>query len=155
MKAIARFYVWWPKLDVDIEMIVKNCQTCQSVRSTPPTTPLIPWKWPARPFQRVHVDYCEKDGNNFLVLIDSHSKWLEVVHMKSTTSSRTIEELKLIYSRYGLPEEVVSDNGPQFVSAEFKSFCDKNKIKHTCSPVYHAATNGAAKRAVSSKRGFD
>ena len=76
MKAIARSYVWWPNLNNDIEMLIKKCQTCQSVRSTPPTTPLIPWKWPVRPFQRVHVDYCEKDGNNFLVLIDSHSKWI-------------------------------------------------------------------------------
>lgn len=69
----------------------------------------------------MHIDFCEKDGQYFLVLVDSHSKWLEVVPM-TTTLSKTIEVLRSIFASYGLPEEVVSDNGPQFTSTEFKQF---------------------------------
>jgi hypothetical protein len=148
MKAIARTCVWWPKMDEEIEEAVRVCTVCQSVRNTPPSAPLIPWKWPTRPFQRIHIDFCQKDNDYFLVVIDSHSKWLEVQHMTSTTAERTIDELRLIFANHGLPEEVVSDNGPQFVSFQFAEFMGKNGIKHTLVPPYHPQSNGAAERSV-------
>lgn len=148
MKAIARTCVWWPKMDEEIEEGVRVCTVCQSVRNTPPNAPLIPWKWPTRPFQRIHIDFCQKDKDYFLVVVDSHSKWIEVQHMTSTTTERTINELRLIFATHGLPEEVVSDNGPQFTATEFSDFMGKNGIKHTLVPPYHPQSNGAAERSV-------
>ena len=148
MKAIARTCVWWPKMDEEIEEVVRLCTVCQSTRSTPPCAPLIPWKWPSRPFQRIHVDFCQKENDFFLVVIDSHSKWIEVQHMTSTTADKTIDELRLIFASHGLPEELVSDNGPQFVSHEFSEFMRKNGIKHILVPPYHPSSNGAAERSV-------
>ena len=148
MKAIACTCVWWPKMDEDIEKEVKLCTVCQNVRSSPPSAPLIPWKWATRPFQRIHIDFCQKGHDQFLVVVDSHSKWLEVRHMSSTTTERTIGELHLIFAQHGLPEEVVSDNGPQFTYKEFAKFMSKNGIKHTLVPPYHPQSNGAAERLV-------
>ena len=62
----------------------------------------------------------------FLVVVDAHSKWPEVAIMKSTSSERTIEELRSIFSRFGLPQQLVSDNGPQLVSEEFETFMEEN-----------------------------
>ena len=95
MKAVARSFMWWPGLDGEIERVVKSCPVCQNVRSLPPKMPLHPWKWPTRPFQRVHVDFCQKGKDYFLVVIDSHSKWIDVNHLTSTTTERTIDELRL------------------------------------------------------------
>ena len=148
MKALARSYVWWPHLDSDIEETVQNCGACQSVRKLPAVAPLHSWKWPERVWQRVHIDFCEKDKQNFLVLVDSHSKWLEVMPMKTTTSAKTIDVLRNLFASQGLPEEVVSDNGPQFTSCEFKQFLRSNGIKQTLVPAYHPASNGAAERSV-------
>ena len=64
--------------------------------------------------------------------------------MNSTTSQRTIAVLRDLFSSHGLPEEVVSDNGPQFVSHEFSNSMKMNGIKHTLTPPYHPASNGAA-----------
>jgi transposase InsO family protein len=137
MKAIARTCACWPKMDEDIERAVKGCTVCcLSVRNTPPHAPLIPWKWPTRPFQRVHIDFCQKCKDYFLVVIDSHSKWIEVKHMTSTTTQRTLDELQLIFAVYGLPEEIASDNGPQFTATEFVEFMTKNGIKHTLVPPH-------------------
>ena len=69
-------------------------------------------------------------GHMFLIVVDTHSKWLEVEIMSSTTAEKTIDRLRYIFSHYGLPEQLVSDNGPQFVSLEFKHFMKENGIRH-------------------------
>ena len=105
MKSIARSYVWWPKLDHDIESLSKYCEACQSVRSAPPVAPLHLWVWPARPWQCIHVDFAGPfKGHTFLIAVDAHSKWVEVIQMKSKTSLDTIHELRRLFSSYGLPE---------------------------------------------------
>ena len=79
---------------------------------------------------------------------DAHSKWLEVIMMSSTTAQRTTEALWSIFSHYGLPEQLVSDNGPHFTSQEFAEFMNRNGIKHIlCSP-YHSPSNGLAEQFV-------
>ena len=78
MKSLARMFVWWPGLDSDIEQIVRKCEECQSVQSSPPLAPLHPWKWPTRPWSRLHLDFAGPlFGKMFLILIDPHSKWIE------------------------------------------------------------------------------
>ena len=149
MKAIACTCVWWPKMDEEIEREIKLCSVYQNVRNSTTSVPLIPWKWATRPFERMHIDFCQKCSDYSLVVVDSHSKWIEVQHMTSITAGHTINELRLIFAQHGLPEEVVSDNGPQLVSNEFAEFMNRNGIKHTLVPPYHPQPNGAAKRLVS------
>lgn len=111
--------------------------------------PLIPWKWPSRPWCRLHIDYAGPFlGHMWFLIIDAHSKWLEIFQMQSTTSTATIQCLRDTFARYGLPERIVSDNAPNFVSAEFSHFLKQNGIKHTTSVSYHPASNGLAERAV-------
>lgn len=68
--------------------------------------------------------------------------------MTSTTAKATINALREIFSRQGLPERIISDNGPQFSSEEFQQFCAKNGIKHRTSAPYKPSTNGQAERVV-------
>ena len=68
--------------------------------------------------------------------------------MPTTTSDRTISELRKIFAVHGLPEQVVSDNGPQFASHEFTHFLRLNGIRHIPSAPYHPATSGEAERMV-------
>ena len=148
MKALARSYLWWPGCDADIQELVQGCSVCQAVQKMPAVAPLHHWKWPERVWQRIHIDFAEKDKQHFLIVIDSHSKWLEVFPMSSTTSQNTIAVLRSLFASYGLPEELVSDNGPQLVSKEFTQFLQSNGIKHTAVPAYHPASNGPAERSV-------
>ncbi|XP_060079900.1 uncharacterized protein K02A2.6-like [Ylistrum balloti] len=73
MKSLARSYLWWPGLDKDIETVVSACNACQATRKMPPVAPLHSWSWPTRVWQRVHIDFAEKDKRYFLVVVDSHS----------------------------------------------------------------------------------
>ena len=83
-----------------------------------------------------------------MVIVDAHSKWLEVVPMSTTTTEKTLDVLRSMFARYGLPEQLVSDNGPQFVSSEFERFMKENGIKHIRTSPYHPASNGEAERFV-------
>ena len=91
---------------------------------------------------------CGSTRESHVLAVDAHSKWLEVAVMKSTSSEKTIEELRSIFSRFGLPQRLVSDNGPQLVSEEFRIFMEENGIKHIKSAPYHPATNRLAERFV-------
>ena len=75
-------------------------------------------------------------------------KWPEVIEMSTTTSEKTIEVLRQLFARYGLPEQLVSDNGTQFTSEEFTTFTKANGIKHIRCTPYHPSSNGLAERFV-------
>ena len=71
-----------------------------------------------------------------------------MIPVNSTSSSSTIEVLRDLFARFGIPEQLVSDNSAQFVSEEFQAFIRSNGIRHITSATYHPATNGLAERAV-------
>ena len=149
MKGLARMYVWWPKMEADVEKSVRLCQECQQVQPSPPAAPLNPWRWPSRPWSRLHLDFAGPfQGKYILITIDAHSKWIEAVCTASTSSLSVIEELRTSFAKFGIPESIVTDNGTCFVSAEFKAFLEANGIKHTTSAPYSPASNGLAERAV-------
>ena len=149
MKSLARSWFWWPNMDADIEKFVKLCSTCAQHAKNPAKAPLQNWDWPIEPWKRIHVDFAGPFMNKmFLIVIDSHSKWLEVKTMTTITAHDTILELKEIFSNHGLPDQIVSDNGPSFTAQEFKMFCVSNGIEHITTSPYHPAGNGLAEKAV-------
>lgn len=149
MKAIARQYFWWPNLDADIEQFVKGCNQCRMFAKNPEKARLEKFPEARRPFERIHIDFLGPfKGKVYLVIIDAYSKWPEIFEMPSTDTGRTIEKLREVCSRFGLPEMLISDNGTQFQSSEFAEFCKNNGIIHRTSPPYHPATNGQAENMV-------
>lgn len=151
MKGLARSYVWWPGMDSEIEKEVMSCSTCQENRNSPAGAPLHPWEWPESPWSRLHVDYAGPFlGKMFLVIVDAHSKWIDVYPGNTATSQVTIEKLRQCFSIHGLPQTLVSDNGTCFTSQEFQAFLKQNGIQHITSAPFHPASNGLAERAVQS-----
>ena len=80
----------------------------------------------------------------YLVIVDAYSKFVEVVPMGQPTTTNTIADLRRVFSYFGLPEHLVTDNGSQFTSAEFQKFLKENDIEHTLTAPGHPATNGVA-----------
>ena len=151
MKSLGRSYVWWPSMGKDLEDKVKQCTSCQRSRKSPPVAPLHPWEWPRRPWSRLHLDYAGPFmGRMFLIIVDAHSKWLDIHAMHGATSQATIEKLRQSFATHGLPEIIVTDNGSNFTSAEFEEFLRLNGIKHVRSAPFHPSSNGLAERAVQS-----
>ena len=83
-----------------------------------------------------------------MVVVDAHSKWLDVAVVTTPSSQQAIKILRNLFATHGLPEIVVSDNGSAFTSAEFQTFVKRNGIKHVRSAPYHPSSNGQAERVV-------
>lgn len=101
------------------------------------------------PWKRILVDFTGPVlALMFLIVVDAHSKWMEVIPMSTTTTEKTLEVLHNLFTSYGLPEQLVSDNDPQFTSSELELCMRENGIKHIKSSPYHLASNGEAERFV-------
>ena len=149
LKALARSYVWSPGIDSDIEKLVKQCFGCQKNQNMPTIAPLHPWEWPSSPWERVHTRLCRTlSWHNVFCFSRRSLERPEIVEMKTTTSTKTIEVLRSIFSRNGIPAQIVSDNGSQFSSDEFAIFMKRNGIKNFKSAPYHPATNGLTERFI-------
>ena len=156
MKSLARMHFWWPLIDKQIEDMVRKCAVCQQNADNPPKLSHNSWAWPDRPWRRIHIDFAQFEGDYYFVVVDAYSKWPEVVMMnQGTNAERTIEALRGIFSRQGLCEEIVADNGPPFPSKELQEFLQRNGIKSIFSAPFHPSSNGEAERFVKTlKRGL-
>ena len=122
---------------------------CQSNKGNPPKAPLHPWEWPSRPWSRLHIDHAGPfHGKLFLIVVDAYSKWIDVQIVPSTSAEATIAALRPIFSTFGLPQQLVSDNGTGFTSAQFQEFLSQNGVKQILTSPYHPSSNGLAERAV-------
>ena len=104
---------------------VRNCRICEEKKPTQHSEPLKRTLLPDRAFQMVGADICESKGDQYLIVSDYFSRYIEIAHLKNATSFCVIQSMKNIFSRHGIPEKVVTDNGRQFVSSEFQNFADK------------------------------
>jgi len=85
MKELARSYLWWPNVDIQIEQMVRSCASCQQVRKPPAVAPLMPWMWPSNSWHRIHIDYAEDENGHYLIVVDAHSRWPEIFFMPCNT----------------------------------------------------------------------
>lgn len=155
MKALARSSFWWFGIDGDIEAYVKSCMVCMSTQKSEKQKVFCEWSKSSYPFERVHVDLFEFQKSMYLVFVDSYSKFINIDLVQQYNAFNVIEKLRILFSAYGLPKILVSDNGPPFNSYDFKMFFKANGIEVLNSPPYHPESNGLAERAVqTSKNSF-
>ena len=139
--------VWWPGITRQITEMVQQCRKC--ARESPPQRePLTLSGLPAFPWQRVATDLFCLHESTYLLVVDYFSRYPEVIKMRNTTSICIIEALKAIFSRHGIPETLVSDNGPQYSSHEFVEFSKSYGFDHVTSSPRYPQNNGHAERAV-------
>ena len=116
--------------------------------SPPRRQPMIPTELPDYPWQKVGTDLFHFKGVTYLLVVDYFSRYPEITKLTSTTSLDIINALKSTFSRYGIPEMVMSDNGPQYSSQEFRDFAKAYNFNHVTSSTHFAQSNGQAERTV-------
>ena len=87
-------------------------------------------------------------GSTYILLVDYYSRFEEVQKLTLTTTASVIAFLKPMFARYGIPNTLVSDNGPQFSSAEMNEFSEAYRFHHITTSPYYPQANGQAERTV-------
>ena len=146
-RAKAKDAVWWPKISKHIANFVSNCAVCLKNRSER-KEPLIPTEFPSNAWQKVGSDIFEHASRTYALVVDYYSRWIEIREMKGYTTEHLVNCLKSIFACQGIPETVISDNGPQYNSEEFRKFAQIYSFKHETSSPRFPQANGEAERAV-------
>lgn len=144
----ARQLIFWPGMSNDIRSYVETCDTCATHSVKQPQQPLQLHAVPNRPWEKIGIDLFKFNGRNYLMTIDYFSNFFEIDYLHETTSKEVIYKLKHHFSRHGIPDVVISDNGPQFASHEFRDFSKKWIFTHETISPGNSQANGLAEAGV-------
>lgn len=144
----ARECLYWPKMSDDIKEYISTCESCCKYQADQTKETLQPTEMPERPWQKVGCDLFTLDNCDYLITVDYYSNFWEIDRLYDTKSSTVVKKLKAHFARYGLPDQLVSDGGPQFVSDVFHKFVTDWDIEHLTSSPYNSKGNGKAESAV-------
>lgn len=148
MKQRLRAKVWWPKLDAQVEQYIKNCRGCMLVAAPSAPEPMKRRELPSGPWEHLAIDFLGPlpSCHYLFVVVDYFSRYIEIEIMKKTDSRETIRRLESIFARFGLPLSITADNGPQFSSEEFRTYCKSSNIKLISTTPYWPQQNGEVER---------
>lgn len=123
----AKFSLWWPGISNDIKQKIEQCRTCAEYRPNRPE-PLLPSKFPNRPWEVVGMDLFKFKDCWYLLIADYYSRYPGLYKVRNMTT-KVVQCLTDCFARHGIPVVVRSDNGPQFNPLKTQEFIDfKNKF---------------------------
>ena len=144
----AREFVFWISINNDLKELVEKCDLCQSQQNSTTIVQKYVSEVPPHPWHTVGSDLFYFERIDFLVVVDYFSKYLIVRKIPNSTSSAIIKELGMIFSEFGKPLVFRSDNGPCYLSQEFRFFMQNRSIKHRTSSPHYPQSNGLAESMV-------
>ena len=144
----ARETIFWPSMNAEVKELIASCETGRKYETSNQKEPPMPHEVPSRPWEQIGVDLLELNKKEFMVTVDYYSNFWEVDRLTSTTLAAIILKLKNHFARYGCPDRLISDNGPQFISSEFTRFAKEWDFEHRTNSPGNSRVNGKVESAV-------
>ena len=132
----------------DIDNMLGNCETCLKFQYKQRKETLKQSDAEIGPWDQIGTDLVESKNKYYLLVIDYYSNFPEVCPLSSTSSEAVIKQLKVIFSRYGIPRIIWSDNGPQYDCVKFRQFAKLWGFQHVTSSPTYPQSNGKAEKGV-------
>ena len=147
-KMRARQALFWPLINKEVEDMISKCLTCLTYRNCQPSEIPIKPEIPDGPWTECAANLFRLEGHYYLLTVDYYSKFIAVENLQNPQSETIISKCKKVFSQFGIPKELITDNDPQFSSHKFRSSSKTWDILHkTISPHYHQS-NSLAERFI-------
>ena len=143
MESRARAIVFWPGMTEDIKLTREQCRACNKAAPSQATMPTTIAPVPATQFESIFADFFDYAGHHYLVAGDRLSGWVEIFKSPTGTAKSgatgLISALRMLFSTFGVPEEISSDGGPEFSASLTADFLSLWEIHHRVSSAYSRA----------------
>ena len=140
--------LFWPGTTSDIKNNCMPCHVYAQYASQAPKEPMLSHDIPDSPWSVVSQDILMWEGKWLLVTTCHCNDWVEINILPNTLTATEVEFTKAHFARFGIPDRLVTDNGPQFTSTEYEQFLEGNGFEHVTSSPYWSHRNGEAEAAV-------
>ena len=144
----ARECLYWPGMAAEVKEYVSQCEVCSKYETRQQKETLMSHEMAERPWEKIGTDIYTIDGSDYLITVDYFSNFWEIDYLADTKASTIIKKLKCHFARQGIPDSVISDNGPQFACEQFGLFSKQWGFEHQPSSPGHQQANGKAEAAV-------
>ena len=143
--------VYWPGLNTEWENLVLNCELClkySTAKCKLEPNFALGQEIPLQPWTKLATDIFHFEGASYLFIVDYTSHYPVVHKLTSMTGQHIASQFKLIFSEYGWPETIVSDNGPHYTSENFTNLMSEYNVNHIASSPHYPQSNGLAEKYV-------
>jgi hypothetical protein len=149
-KQMLRAHVWFPGIDAAVEKYVGRCIGCQATTPLNHREPLTMTKLPEGPWERVSMDFVGPLPNKDMILVlwDQYAKYPVVEFVTTTAAESTIRVLDRVFTMFGIPKEIKTDNGPPFNGTKFSEFAETQGFQHRKVTPKWAEANGDVERII-------
>ena len=147
----AKQTVYWPNLRKQLEDLVLNCQLClkhSQAKRRPKPTPSFGQEIPAVPWTKLASDIFHFQNDSYLLIVDFTSRFPIVRKLTSMTAKHVASHFSQVFSEYGWPDTLLTDNGPCYAAKEFKQLMMNMSVNHITSSPHYPQSNGLAEKYV-------
>ena len=152
----AKSSIYWPGINEEIAELVNRCELCQKHQSSQAKEKMesIVADIPNVPWNTVSSDLFTFEGRNFIIIADYFSKYPLVEQLDSMSSKTVAQKTMRIFSMFGIPNTMISDNGPQFIGKEYQELMNMHGISHITSSPHHPQGHGFIERMIRTVKSF-
>ena len=147
----AKETVYWLGLNEQLEKLILNCQLCLRYsrlkdKSNPHTA--LGHEVPSVPWSKLATDIFHYESQPYLLIVNYTSRFLIVRKLKSMSAQHIAEHFKSIFSEYGWPDTLVSDNGPCYAAETFTNLMKEYAVNHITSSPHYPQSNGLVEKFI-------
>ena len=144
----AKDAVYWPGISKDISDMILKCETCINMRNSNAKEPMTRGSTPNRPWDFLATDLFHSNNQDYVLIVDYYSRYVEFSRLEDLSSKSVINHTRSILARHSIPTQIISDNGPQYTSEEYRRFVKGWGISHTTTSPHYPRANGMAEKFV-------
>ena len=143
---------YWRGIYKQTTEFTSRCSICNSYKREQRKEPLVSYEIPTRPWQSISKDLFELDSTEYLITTDFYSNFFELDMLPSKTARGLLKKIKPHLARYGVPDRITTDNGPQFDCNKFQKFAAEYQFEHIKTSLRYLQFNGKVENSVKNSK---